>query len=78
MLEDSELEEIQRMAHERRMSTTDWVRQTLQEARRRGHSKSPEEKLKALRLAASHSFPTADIEQMLDEIEQGYGAQPPE
>ena len=38
-------------------------------ARRRGRPKS---KLKAIRHAAKHSFPTADIEQMLREIGDGY------
>jgi hypothetical protein len=32
----------------------------------------PEVKLKAIRRAAQYSFPTADLEQMLSEIERGY------
>jgi hypothetical protein len=32
----------------------------------------PEAKLKAVRKAARYSFPTADIEEMIGEIEQGY------
>jgi len=32
----------------------------------------PESKLKAVRRAAEYSFPTADVEQMLAEIERGY------
>ena len=32
----------------------------------------PQVKLKAIREAVQHSFPTADIDQMLAEIEQGY------
>jgi hypothetical protein len=32
----------------------------------------PETKLKAVRQAAKHAFPTADIDQMLTEIERGY------
>jgi hypothetical protein len=31
-------------------------------------------KLAAVRSAVRHSFPTADIEEMLGEIERGYGA----
>jgi len=31
-------------------------------------------KLAVMRAAASHRFPTADIDQMLDEIERGYSA----
>jgi hypothetical protein len=34
--------------------------------------KQTEVKLKAIRGAASHSFPTAEIVQMLSEIERGY------
>jgi len=32
----------------------------------------PEVKLRAVRKAAKYSFPTADIQQMLQEIERGY------
>jgi hypothetical protein len=74
ILDDAELEDIQRMARERRISASEWVRQTLFEIRPGKPAKSPEEKLTAIRQAASHSFPTADIEQMLAEIEQGYRA----
>ena len=35
-------------------------------------TKTPEAKLKALREAAQYFFPTADIDQMLQEIERGY------
>ena len=35
-------------------------------------SGDPKRKLRAIRKAATYSFPTADIEQMLDEIERGY------
>jgi hypothetical protein len=33
---------------------------------------APEKKLKAIRRAVTHSFPTGDIGQMLDEIGKGY------
>jgi hypothetical protein len=41
-----------------------------------GH-RSAEEKLRAVRAAARHEFPTGDIDQMLSEIEQGYRFDPP-
>ena len=75
LLEDSELQEIQQIARERRMTLDEWVRAALREARRR--ERRVEDKLEAVRRAVRHSFPTADIEQMLKEIEQGYGAEPP-
>jgi hypothetical protein len=77
ILDDSELADIQRRADARRMSAADWVRQVLRETGSVSPSKTSEEKLNVVRRAAKHSFPTADIEQMLREIEQGYGAEPP-
>ena len=75
LLDDSELQEIQQIAHHRRMTTEEWVREALREARQR--ERRVKDKLEVVRRAVSHSFPTADIEQMLSEIEQGYGSEPP-
>jgi hypothetical protein len=58
ILDDAELEDIQRRARERQMSAAGWVRQTLREVRGRGPARSAEEKLSAVRRAAAHSFPT--------------------
>jgi hypothetical protein len=63
--------EIQRAASKEKLTVGAWARRVLREARAQQPSKSPEEKLKAIREAAKHSFPTADIRQMLDEIERG-------
>jgi hypothetical protein len=63
--------EIQRLAQNERMTVGEWVRQTLREARARKPVKDPEIKLKAVRRAVEYAFPTADIQQMLHEIEQG-------
>jgi hypothetical protein len=54
------------------MSVGEWVRRTLREARMRKPASDSETKLKAVRRAAGFTFPTADIESMLDEIERGY------
>jgi hypothetical protein len=75
LLNDSELQEIQQIAQVRQMTTEQWVREALGEARRR--EGRVEDKLEAVRKAVRHSFPTADIEQMLSEIELGYGSEPP-
>jgi hypothetical protein len=75
LLDDSELLEIQQIAQDRRMTTEQWVREALREAWRR--ERRVEDKLEAVRNAVRHSFPTAGIEQMLSEIEQGYGSEPP-
>lgn len=72
LLEEAELREVQRAARARRMTVAEWVRQALRAARHRDPTKGPERKLAAVRAAARYSFPTADIDQMLAEIERGY------
>jgi hypothetical protein len=72
LLPDQEMIEIQRFARRERVTVGEWVRRVLREARARQPVNDPEAKLKAVRKAARYSFPTADIEEMLSEIEQGY------
>ncbi len=72
LLEEPELREIQRAARTQRMTVAEWVRQALRAARRRQPTIDAKKKLAAIRAAARHSFPTADIDQMLAEIESGY------
>jgi hypothetical protein len=72
LLQDPEYREIQRIARSRRMSVAQWVRQALHAAKREEPLGDVSKKLEALRAAAKFEFPTADIEQMLAEIEQGY------
>ncbi|MGB9432457.1 MAG: hypothetical protein WBQ89_09465 [Candidatus Acidiferrum sp.] len=74
ILQDTEYREIQRVAHSRRMSIAEWVRQALDLARRREPLGSIDKKLAAIRAAARHEFPVSDIDEMLAEIEQGYGS----
>lgn len=73
ILQDPEYREIQRAAKTRHMSVAAWVRQALAIARRRDPIGDPGKKLDAVRAAARHLYPTADIEDMLAEIESGYG-----
>jgi hypothetical protein len=72
ILQDPDYREIQRAARSRHMSIAEWVRQALTQARRREPLGDVEKKLAAVRAAAKHEFPTADIDTMLAEIEQGY------
>jgi hypothetical protein len=72
LLEDAELREIQGIARRRRMTVAEWVRQSLRAARTQEPSKSAERKLAAIREAVRHEGPTADVDQMLAEIERGY------
>ncbi len=73
ILQDPEYREIQRAAHAQRMSIAAWVRQALAIARRREPLGDSGKKLDVVRAAALHSYPTADIDTMLAEIERGYG-----
>ena len=72
LVADSEMDEIRRLARREQLTVGEWVRRILREARSRQPVHEPQLKLKAVRRAAEYSFPTADIEQMLGEIERGY------
>lgn len=72
LLNDAELAEIQKLARRHRMTTAEWVRQALRAARRAEPRTEAKKKLDTVRAAARHQFPTADIDRMLQEIEQGY------
>ena len=72
LFEDDEQREIQRLARRHRMTTAEWVRRSLRAARDAEGGADVGQKLAAVRAAASHAFPTADIDTMLGEIEQGF------
>jgi hypothetical protein len=74
LLPDREMSEIQRLARHDRLTVGEWVRRTLREARAQKPVHDAETKLKAVRRGAEHAFPSADIEQMLAEMERGYQA----
>ena len=63
---------IQRLARRERLTVGEWVRRALRDAHASRPAIDPETKLKAVRRGAKLSFPTADIERMLSEIERGY------
>ena len=74
ILKDPEYREIQRVARSRHMSIAEWVRQALDLARRRDPVGGVSKKLEVIRAAAQHDYPVSDIDDMLAEIERGYGA----
>jgi predicted ATPase len=74
ILPDPDYKEIQRVARSRHMSLAEWVRQALESARRQEPLSSAGKKLDSVRIAAQHEFPSGDVEDMLAEIEAGYGA----
>ncbi len=67
LFEEDEYDEIKTAAEKERMTVAEWVRQALRLARI-NKSHSLDAKLRAVADAARHDFPTADIEDMLDDI----------
>lgn len=72
LLDDPEWREVRRTARASHMTVAEWVRQALRAARERRPTADAGRKLDVIRGAARHSFPTADIDQMLADIERGY------
>ena len=75
LLDEAELAEIQRVARAQRVTVAEWVRRTLRAARDHESAGDVKKKLEVVRAAAKHSYPTADIDQMVAEIERGYGTE---
>jgi hypothetical protein len=73
VMDEDELEAVRAAARERGVTVSEFVRETLREARRKVAGGDTERKLAAIRAADRHAYPTADIDQMLGEIERGYG-----
>ena len=71
ILQDAEYRDIQRAARARHMSLAEWVRQALEFARRKEPLGTVAKKLEAIQAAGQYAFPTADVDRMLSEIEQG-------
>ena len=72
LLDEPEWREIQKAARAERKTVAEWVRQALRAARRAVSTTDVDRKLDAIRSAARHEFPTADIGQMNEEIARGY------
>jgi hypothetical protein len=74
LLDEAELSEIQRAARSQKMTVAEWVRRTLRTARDCESAGDAKKKLEVVRAASRHSYPTADIDQMIADIESGYGS----
>jgi hypothetical protein len=75
LLDEEEFKEIRAVAGRERLTVAEWVRLALRSALRKSPRSDARKKLTAIRRATEHSFPTADIEIMLSEIESGYSGQ---
>ena len=72
LLEDDEIAAVRAAARRRRLTISEYVRQTLREARDAEPGGSPERKLAVVQEAAAHAYPTADPEVMEEQITRGY------
>jgi hypothetical protein len=54
------------------MTVSEWVRQALRTARLQAPTQDAATKVARIRAAVRHEFPTADIDEMLGQIEDGY------
>ena len=73
VMSETELDAVRAAAREKGQTVSEWVRETLRDARSKVAGGDAERKLAAIRAADRHGYPTADIDQMLAEIERGYG-----
>ena len=71
LFEDDEYEAIQLTAKKERVTVAEWVRQALRNAQKK-RALSLEEKMQAISVATQNQYPTAEIDQMLTEITNGY------
>lgn len=76
LLDDAEFAGIRRAAERQRQSVAEWVRVALRRARAADAGPSSADKLAVLHASTAHEFPTGPIDQVLDEIAQGYRTQP--
>lgn len=72
LLDDSEYQQLETFASQDHMTVSEWVRRALRQAGAREPSIEAGRKLEAVRAAVKYDYPTADIDQMIREIEQGY------
>ena len=70
LLDEEEYLEIQGIARKQRVSLAEWVRQALRKAIV-NHQGTADRKLRAIIDASRHRFPTADIDVILGEIQEG-------
>lgn len=76
ILDEDEYRKVKRAARRQGLTLSEWVRRALAEARSSQPRSNASKKLAVVRTAAKHEFPTADIDRMLREIEQGYVDEP--
>ncbi len=74
LMNERELRAARKLARQRRVTLSDLVRTAVRDELRRAPVNDQGKKLAAIREAARHAFPAGDLDQMLEEIERGYGS----
>ena len=68
---DEEVERLRRCAEREGMTLSQWARRALARARRAQLGPTPEQKLEALDKALGCDHPTAEVGEILEDIERG-------
>ena len=71
VLEEKEIRELRRCAGREGLTLSEWARRALRRAQRAQLGPSKESKLQALQRALQCGHPTAEINDMLEQIESG-------
>jgi hypothetical protein len=76
LLDERELRDIRLAATRAGQTVSEWVRQAMRAHAREGSSDTdPARKLAVIQSAATHAYPSAEIDEMLAQIETGYVGQ---
>ena len=78
LLDERELRDIRLAATRAGQTVSEWARQAMRAHSRAGRSDvDPARKLAVIQSAATHSYPTAEIDEMLAQVEAGYAEPDP-
>ncbi len=71
VMREGEIEDLRRAAEREGLTLSEWVRIVLRNARRNPSDPTPAQKIAALDRALRLGHPTADMDEMLADIENG-------
>jgi hypothetical protein len=78
LLDEHELGDIRLAATRAGQTVSEWARQAMRIHARNGSlDTDPARKLAVIQAAATHSYPTAEVDEMLAQIETGYAGHDP-
>ena len=78
LIDERELSDIRRAATRAGQTVSEWARQAMRTHARSGRSDAdPARKLAVIQAAVTHAYPTAEIDEMLAQVEAGYAGPEP-